>query len=259
MSVVVAGALGMLVGLLLGAFGGGGGVVAVPALVYGLGQDARTATAGSVLVVGIVSFTGVLARGRSRTLDWRTGLVVGLAGIPAAWGGSVANRAVPEAVLLLSFAVLTVAVAVLMLVRSRSRAAGSTPVVRSRLDARRVTRLVATGVAVGFLTGFLGVGGGFLVVPALTLVLGVPIAVAVGTSLLILTLNSASAVLARVGHFDVDWSVLGPFVALAVAGALLGKVVADRVSGTVLTRAFAVLLIVVGLVVGVETLVAGRA
>lgn len=255
MMYAVAGALGLFVGLLLGTFGGGGGVVAVPALVYGLGQDARTATTGSVLVVGIVSLTGALARIRSKTLDWRTGLIVGLAGIPTAWAGSAVNGVVAEPVLLLSFSALTIAVAVLMLVKSLRRTGTSADRAPRATGLRRVVQLVITGVGVGFLTGFLGVGGGFLVVPALSLLLGMPIAIAAGTSLLILTLNSASAIVARAGTLDVDWALLGPFVVLAVAGALVGKVIADRLSGTVLTRAFAVLLVAVGLFVGIETLV----
>lgn len=288
MTGVLAGALGLVVGLVIGTLGGGGGVLAVPALVYALGQDARTATTGSIVIVGIISAAGVLARLRGRTIDWRTGVGFGIVGVPTAWAGSLLNRAVPQPVLLLSFAALTLAIAVLMLVKGGSSgrqadgvavaetgaAAGAEPAPRTaggpgtvgatavlaaparRSVARRIGRIVAAGSVVGFLTGFLGVGGGFLVVPALTMLMGLSMPAAIGTSLLVLTFNSISSMGARIGHLDLDWAVIGPFAAVAVLGALGGKLVADRMSGAALNRTFAGLLVVVGLFVGVQSLLA---
>ncbi|MER5670523.1 sulfite exporter TauE/SafE family protein [Pseudonocardia alni] len=282
MTGVLAGALGLLVGLVIGTLGGGGGVLAVPALVYALGQDARTATTGSIVIVGIISAVGVLARLRGRTIDWRTGLGFGVVGVPTAWAGSLLNRAVPQPLLLLSFAALTLLIAVLMLVRGPSAdqrtggadispgsadggsgvppVAGVTVVLeartRRRARVRRIAKIVGAGSVVGFLTGFLGVGGGFLVVPALTMLLGLSMPAAVGTSLLVLTVNSLSSTVARIGHLDPDWAVIGPFAAVAVLGALGGKLVADRMSGAALNRTFAGLLVVVGLFVGVQSLLA---
>ncbi|GAA1073894.1 sulfite exporter TauE/SafE family protein [Pseudonocardia alni] len=288
MTGVLAGALGLVVGLVIGTLGGGGGVLAVPALVYALGQDARTATTGSIVIVGIIAAVGVLARLRGRTIDWRTGVGFGIVGVPTAWAGSLLNRAVPQPVLLLSFAALTLAIAVLMLVKGGASAqqadgaavaetgavdgggsapptaggpgsAGATAVLAApaRLSvARRVGKIVAAGSVVGFLTGFLGVGGGFLVVPALTMLMGLSMPAAIGTSLLVLTFNSISSLGARVGHLDLDWAVIGPFAAVAVLGALGGKLVADRMSGAALNRTFAGLLVVVGLFVGVQSLLA---
>lgn len=288
MTGVLAGALGLVVGLVIGTLGGGGGVLAVPALVYALGQDARTATTGSIVIVGIISAAGVLARLRGRTIDWRTGVGFGIVGVPTAWAGSLLNRAVPQPVLLLSFAALTLAIAVLMLVKGGSSgqqadgaavaetgaAAGAEPAPRTpggpgtvgatavlaaparRSVAHRIGRIVAAGSVVGFLTGFLGVGGGFLVVPALTMLMGLSMPAAIGTSLLVLTFNSISSMGARIGHLDLDWAVIGPFAAVAVLGALGGKLVADRMSGAALNRTFAGLLVVVGLFVGVQSLLA---
>ena len=272
MTGVLAGALGLVVGLVIGTLGGGGGVLAVPALVYALGQDARTATTGSIIIVGVISVAGVLARLRGRTVDWRTGLAFGVVGIPTAWAGSLLNRMVPQPVLLLSFAALTVLVAVVMLVKGRSvddeptdgaptagpGTSGGTavlaPKVRtSRLVIGHAVRVIVSAAVVGFLTGFLGVGGGFLVVPALAMVLGMSMPVAIGTSLLVITLNSITSLAARMGHLELDWSVILPFTAVAIAGALAGKLVADRMSSAGLNRAFAVLLIVVGLFVGVQS------
>lgn len=291
MTGVLAAALGLLVGLVMGTLGGGGGVLAVPALVYALGQDARTATTGSIVIVGLISAVGVLARLRGRTIDWKTGIGFGIVGIPTAWAGSLVNRAVPQPVLLLSFAALTLAIAVLMLVKGQSSAqqtdgavadatdgdvpatggqvaatggdtetVGATAVrqaaVRHRSAVRRIAKVVGAGSVVGFLTGFLGVGGGFLVVPALTMLMGLSMPAAIGTSLLVLTFNAISSMGARIGHLDLDWSVIGPFTAVAVLGALGGKLVADRLSGAALNRAFAILLVVVGLFVGVQSVVA---
>lgn len=282
MTGIVAGVLGLVVGLVIGALGGGGGVLSVPALVYALGQDAHAATTGSIVIVGIISVVGVLSRLRDRTIDWRTGLAFGAVGLPTAWAGSVLNRAVPQPVLLLSFAGLTLAVAALMLVRGgdarEEPAAATGPAGRSvpaedgpagpdgrtallvrphrRALAVRTAKVLAAGSLIGFLTGFLGVGGGFLVVPALVVLLGMGMPAAIGTSLLVLTLNAAGSLAARAGHLQPDWTVLGPFVAVAVLGALAGKLVADRLSAAALNRSFAVLLLLVGGGVGVQSVLA---
>ena len=267
MIAVLAGGLGLVVGLVIGTLGGGGGVLSVPALVYVLGQDARAATTGSIVIVGIVSAVGVLTRLRGRLIDWRTGVAFGAVGVPTAWAGAVLNRSVPQPVLMLSFAALTLAIAALLLVRSTpdppppegtppAGTSGSTAVLAPpRGRTARAVKVVASGAVVGFLTGFLGVGGGFLVVPALAVVLGLSMPAAIATSLLVLTFNAISSLAARAGHLDVDWAVIGPFVGVAVLAALAGKLISDRLSSASLGRAFAMLLVLVGGFVGVESLV----
>ena len=118
----------------------------------------------------------------------------------------------------------------------------------------RVGTVVGCGAAVGFLTGFLGVGGGFLVLPVLVIALRMPVTAAIGTSLLIMVLNAAAALASRSGDLAVDWAVVVPFTLASVVGTLLGRRVADRLSGTALTRIFAVLLLLVGIFVGAESL-----
>lgn len=276
MTTVLAVALGLVVGLVIGTLGGGGGVLAVPALVYALGQDASTATTSSIVIVGVISIVGALARARGQSLRWRTGIAFGVIGIPAAWAGTLLNRAVPEPVLLLSFAALTIAVAALMLAKGRNDAvddpasgdaessptggSGTSLAVAERAGARTsraamVVKVVVSATVVGFLTGFLGVGGGFLVVPALTLVLAMDMSAAIGTSLLVIGLNSISSLAARLDHLQLDWSVILPFTVLAIVGALAGKLVADRLSSATLNRGFAGLLVAVGVFVGIESLV----
>lgn len=244
--------LGLLVGAVVGAFGGGGGVLTLPALVYLLGQPAQAATTGSVVLVGVTATAGVLARLRGKRIDWRTGAAYVAVGIPAAAAGSIANQAVPERVLLLAFAALALVAAATMLLGGHPDPAGDGP---SGAPRRRVAVVVGSGVLVGFLTGFLGVGGGFLVVPALVVLLRMPMATAVGTSLLIILGNSVAALGTRAaGLAALDWAVLGPFVATAVVGGVAGKAVAERLSGRTLERAFAVLLVLVGGAVAVANL-----
>jgi uncharacterized membrane protein YfcA len=265
-----AAALGVLIGVVLGGLGGGGGVLTVPALVYLLGQPAQDATTSSVVVVGFSAVAGVLARARSGSVDWRTALVFGIVGVPAALLGALLNRNVAEPVLLLSFAGTTLVAATLMLfgpprVDPEEDEASATPApgdgTRSALAARprrralRAVPAVACGLTVGFLTGFLGVGGGFLVVPALVIALRMPMVLAIGTSLAIITFNAVASFVPRVAAADLDWAVLLPFTLAAVLGTILGKRVADRLSGATLRRAFAVLLILVGVAVAVESLV----
>jgi uncharacterized membrane protein YfcA len=118
---VVAAALGIVVGVVIGGLGGGGGVLTVPALVYVLGQNAHDATTGSVLIVGVTALVGAVARIRERALDWRTGTGFGVVGIPAAYLGTLTNRHVDQAVLLMAFACLTLIAAAAMLWRGGER------------------------------------------------------------------------------------------------------------------------------------------
>jgi Predicted permeases len=260
-------ALGLLIGLVIGALGGGGGVLTVPVFVYLLGQNAQDATTSSVVIVGITAVVGAMTRARGGLVRWRTGLAFGAVGIPAALLGTVANRHADEHVLLLAFAGLTLLVAAAMLLDGRSartapaaepRAGGGVAVLTRTVAPARATavKVVACGIAVGFLTGFLGVGGGFLVVPALVIVLRMPMSLAIGTSLMIIGLNAAASVASRVAVAEFDWAVIVPFTLAAVAGTLAGKRVADRCSGPTLTRAFALMLVLVGGFVAVQSLAA---
>jgi len=263
---LLAAALGLVVGAVVGGLGGGGGVLTVPVLVYLLGQPPPDATTGSAVIVGAAALVGALARARSGDVDWRAGLGFGLAGVPTAVLGALAARAVPGDVLLLGFAALTLAAAAAVLLDARRRPAGAVPDAPGH-DARTGTGtvLVATrrpptlvrtapwGAATGFLTGLLGVGGGFLVVPVLVVVLRLSAPRAIGTSLVVIAVNAGAALVPRLGGPEPDWAVVGPFALAAVAATLGGKLVADRLPGPTLARAFAVLIGAVGLVVGVRS------
>jgi uncharacterized membrane protein YfcA len=270
--VVATAALGLVIGLVIGGLGGGGGALTVPALVYLLGLTAQDATTSSVLIVGISSLVGAATRVRDGSLRWRTGLAFATVGVPVAYLGSVLNHRAAQPVVLGTFAAVTVLAAAAMLVESRGGCddppdgvappvsgrvtVAARPVVRRR-SLVRIATIVGCGAAVGFFTGFLGVGGGFLVLPVLVIALRIPVPAAIGTSLLIMVLNSAAALASRSGDLTVDWHVVVPFTLASVVGTLLGRRVADRLSGAALTRVLAVLLLIIGIFVGVESLIGG--
>ena len=260
MTVAAAIGLGLLIGLTLGALGGGGSILTVPALVYVLGQDARAATTSSLFIVGVSAVIAALGHARSGRVRWGVGAAFGVTGIAAGFAGTAANRLVDPDVLLLAFAGVIVIAAVAML--DKSRGADPAPAREGdgvsdgrRWTPGRIGRMVAAGLVVGFMTGFFGVGGGFVIVPALTLALGMSMPKAVATSLVVISINSAGALLARAGTAHFDWALIIPFTLAAVVGSLSGKKVTDRVSGRALTRAFAVLLIGVAVYTATSSLI----
>ena len=271
--------MGLLIGLSLGALGGGGSILTVPALVYVIGQDAKAATTSSLFIVGISALIGALGHHRSGRVRWGTGVAFGLTGIAASFAGTAANRLVQPDVLLLAFSVLIVIAAAGMFSKSRKAAqrkdparalvpaGGSTPAgaeppadaekrsVGSGWTWPRVAKVLAAGLAVGFMTGFFGVGGGFVIVPALTLALGMAMPEAVATSLVVIAINSGAALLFRAGSAHFDWAVIVPFTLAAIAGSLTGKMVADKLNARTLTRAFAVLLVAVAVYTATQSVI----
>lgn len=237
--------LGGLTGLFLGALGGGGSILTVPALVYLLGEPVRAAATDSLVIVGATALAAAVGHARAGRVRWATGLSVGAAGVLASYAGTAANRAVDPDVLLLAFAGLVAVAAVAMLARRHAPAATGGDVTPAARPAARAARIVAAGFAVGFLTGFLGVGGGFVIVPALVMALGYGMPEAVGTSLLIIAINSAAGLAARAGHGGFHWTVILPFAGAAVAASLASQQVAGRLPARTLVRAFACLLIAV--------------
>jgi hypothetical protein len=253
--------IGLIIGLTLGALGGGGSILTVPALVYLLGQDTQAATTGSLIIVGITALAGMTAHHRAGRVRVAAGLVFGVLGIGGAYVGSLLSASVAPAVLMSAFSLLMLVVAAMMLARAR-RGRGSLPdtgpvvadgpILMFRPSfacaCPRALKVLVTASAVGLVTGFFGVGGGFVVVPALVLALGFTMPVAVGTSLLVIAINSASALVARAGHgVQLDWPVIVVFTLAAIAGSLAGGRLATRVRPERLTAAFTVLLVAVAL------------
>jgi uncharacterized membrane protein YfcA len=292
-AVLAAIGLGALIGLSLGALGGGGSILTVPALVYGLGQSTGAATTESLVIVGITAIVAAVGHARARHVRWGAGTVFGLAGVASSYAGTALNRQVNPDALLLAFAALIVVAAIGMLRRAPMRtriavhaepavvAATAVPMApASRVappisrtsprtaqparpagrssGARKVgpnaaVKIVTAGLVVGFLTGFFGVGGGFVIVPALVMALGYDMPIAVGTSLLVIAINSAAALLARTGNDSFHWSVIIPFTLTAVVGSLAGKRVAGTVPAPTLTKAFVTLVFAVAAYVALRS------
>jgi uncharacterized membrane protein YfcA len=241
--------------VLLGSVGGGGSLIAVPALVYLGGQSVRGAQAGALLVVIAASAIGsfsYLARGEVR---WRAGSAFGLAAAASSLAGSLLSRHLDPNVLLLAFAPVMVAGAVAM-VGERARAESSFQPWRLGVSVASAIRVTLLGFAVGWLTGLFGVGGGFVIVPALVLGLGFAMPEAVGTSLLVIIISSLVALAERLQGDEIDWSVIGPFAAAAVLGVLFGSALGKRASSEALTRWFAALVILTALYTGGKALAA---
>lgn len=243
--------LGIIVGALLGLVGGGGSILAVPALVYGVGIPLEEAIPTSLIVVGAASAVAVLPRLRTG-INWRVAGIVGAAGIPTAYLGTFVNRLVDPRILLIAFSVIMVIAGVRMFLSTAS-AAGPCSLPGGRTQWRRcLPRALATGAVVGFLTGLLGVGGGFLIVPALALVLGLPMGVTIGTSLVIIVINSVAGFSAHLNDVQIDWAVTGAFAGTAMLASLIAGRLGRRLPDRVLKTSFAVLVLIVAVYVAVR-------
>ncbi|MFF7380963.1 TSUP family transporter [Streptomyces massasporeus] len=239
---------GAVVGLALGALGGGGSVLAVPALIYLLGFTPAAATTAALIIVTATSVTALYAHARAGNVRWKAGALFAAAGLlPAAAAGAAAAR-LPEPVLTAAFAAVAALAAVSMLGSGR-------PAAGPGADGVRPARAAGTGAGLGALTGLLGVGGGFLAVPALVTVLAYEMQAAVGTSLLVISANSLASLTTRgATTAGIDWAVTGPFTGAAILGAWDGKRLAAKVTGGLLRRAFAVALLAVAAVMLADAL-----
>ncbi|MER6779520.1 MULTISPECIES: sulfite exporter TauE/SafE family protein [unclassified Streptomyces] len=245
-TLILALAAGAVIGLALGALGGGGSVLAVPALIYLLGFTPAAATTASLIIVAATSATALYAHATSGNVRWKTGVLFAAAGIvPAIAAATLATR-LPEAVLTAAFAAIA-ALAALGMLKPPHPEQQPRPV--------RPARAAGAGAGLGAVTGFLGVGGGFLAVPALVGVLGLRMRAAVGTSLLVITLNSLAALATRAGtSTPLDWAVIAPFTGAAILGAWDGKRLASKISGPTLQRIFAIVLLAVAALMLIDAL-----
>ena len=233
-------ALAALMGLALGTLGGGGSTLTVPIFVYVMGFGAKEAIAMSFPVVGAASLAGVLSHAREGQVRWHTALILGPATMLAAflsarflsplWSGSAQ----------LAFLAVVMMAASLSMFRTAGRSGAPPEVPRGELW------LVPIGVGVGTITGLAGVGGGFLIVPALVLFAGIPIKEAIGTSLLVIVLNTAAGFVGYAGQVDIPWGPVALFTAVALCGILMGTRVVRVATPAQLKRAFAIFLLVVG-------------
>jgi hypothetical protein len=240
------------IGVSLGLLGSGGSILTVPVLVYLLGQDEKVAIAGSLAIVGTIALAGSLQYLRGRLIDWRNVWLFGLPGMIGTYAGAWIAGYVSGLLQLVIFAGVMLLASYFMLRPIRIASVAPTPT-------RHPGKIVADGLAVGALTGFVGVGGGFLIVPALVLLGGLPMHRAVATSLVIIALKSYSGfwkyldVLADQG-LALDWPTLGIVTALGIAGSFVGNHFATRLPQQHLRRLFGWFLIVMGIYIFARSL-----
>ena len=241
-------ALAALIGVSLGLLGGGGSILTVPIFVYVLGFDPKRAIAMSLPVVGATSLVGAIGHWKSGNVNLKTATLFGAIAMVGAYIGARLAVLLTGAMQLALLAIVMLAAAVSMLRSSR----------RTRLPAddapadpapMALGLLLPVAIAVGLLTGIVGIGGGFLVVPALVVLGRVPMKHAVGTSLLVIAMNSVSGFAGYAGRIDVPWDFMAAFTAVAVAGILAGTYLVRFVSQRLLKRAFALFLLLMGVVV----------
>ena len=249
-------ALGLIIGVALGSLGGGGSILAVPVLAHLGGLSAGGATATSLVAVGASAAVGSIGHARAGHVRWGPAITFVVTAVPGSWAGSELNRRLDGDLLLLAFSALVLVAAWRMLTACPSctrlgesraiaedgRASDARP--RLALSGQQVARIAAAGTTVGFLTGLFGVGGGFVIVPGLTLALGLNMPMAIGTSLVVIVGNALVALAFR-GGTSVDWAVATPFTVMMLVGSLAGSLLARRLPPTRSLRWFAGLLVLV--------------
>ena len=239
---------GLLIGVSLGVLGSGGSILTVPILAYGVGHAGRVAIAESLAIVGGIALLGSLPYVRARDVSWRDVAWFGLPGMAGTSLGALAAARVSETTQLLAFAAVAGAAAVGMFRKGRSKPTGS----GSPRGGRALG--VVEGAGVGALPGFVGVGGGFLIVPALGLLRALPMRIAIGTSLVIIAMKSAAGFVTYLDvleaeQLSVDWPTIGVFVARGTVGALGGGRGGRRLDAALLRQIFAGVLVLTAIAI----------
>lgn len=230
--------LGFMIGLVLGFLGGGGSILTVPVLVYIVGQSPQAAVTASLIIVGSNASMGAMFHRRSGSLNWRVALLFGGVGMVTAYFAAGFSHHIPAPVLMTLFAVLMLVVGGLMILRK-------TPA-RGDEEPRGWVVTLLSGAGVGILTGFLGVGGGFLIVPALVMLVGLPVRQAVGTSLIVIAMNSMAGFLGHLSNLTLDMVVVGIFVGAGLVGAFAGARLARILKPEMVRTSFAVFVVLLG-------------
>jgi uncharacterized membrane protein YfcA len=236
-------ALGFGVGVVLGLLGGGGSILAVPIFLYVFGVEPKPAIAMSLAVVGMSAFVGFLSHWRHGSVNLRIGLPFGLVAMASAFLTARVSDRVPEVLQLSLFAIFAFTAAFVMLFDSLRPVRGEPAPAR---ETHFTAVLALEALAVGALTALIGAGGGFVIVPALVYLAGVPVKAAVGSSLLIITLNALSGFVGYIGQVPIDWGLVGSFTGVAAVGALLGSRLNRHVSQVRIKQGFALLILTLG-------------
>ncbi len=241
----VAAIFAICIGLLLGLLGGGGSILTVPVLVYVLDFDAKDAIITSLIIVAITSSIAVISYARKGCVCWKTGFSFSVTGVMGAFLGGRISAYIPDEILLLLFAIVMLIASFYML-RSRTLA---TPKIQLRdglcPEELPLLAIFFDGFMVGAITGLVGVGGGFLLVPALSFLVGLPIHAAIGTSLMIITLQSIAALAGHADHINFDPKIVAMFSILAVIGSLIGSSLSHKISAENLKKAFGIFVLLI--------------
>ncbi|MCE5181529.1 MAG: sulfite exporter TauE/SafE family protein [Betaproteobacteria bacterium] len=243
---------GAVTGIVLGLFGSGGSIIAMPALMVLLDVPPKSAIAMSLGIVAITATISAWDNWRRGNVDMKISVVFGFFGVIGTYGGARLGVVTPVTVQLVLFALVMYAAAWKMLQRktvqvqvAQLATAGGPPLDEEAIISANLTHIAAHGIGVGVLTGLVGVGGGFLIVPALVLLSGIPMKMAIGTSLAIVAAKSYAGFAGYVGAVPVDWGVMGSFTAVTVVGSFVGTRLAHRFSQETLKHAFGVFLVIV--------------
>ena len=228
------------IGLTLGLIGGGGSILTVPVFAYVLGYPAKDAIAMALPEVGVTSLVGVVGHWRAGNVNARVAMAFGLVAMLGSFGGAQLARMLSGAVQLTLLGAVMIVAALSML---RVAPRGDEP--HETVKPQSFILIGAVGLGVGMLTGLVGIGGGFIIVPALVLIVGVPIRNAIGTSLAVIAMNSLSGFLGYVGQAAFDWRAIGLFTIITVAGILVGTRIGAFVRAARLKQGFAIFLLVV--------------
>jgi len=242
----VASGLGFLIGLVLGLLGGGGSILTVPALVYIIGQSPQAAVTASLMIVGSNSAVGAIFHGSQGSLNWRVALLFGGSGMLLAYFAAGLSGLFAPTLLLLLFAVLMLVVGLIMILKPTAKAKAATQTPSNWMS------IVSAGAVVGILTGLLGVGGGFLIVPALVMLVGLPMQQAIGTSLIIIAMNSAAGLLGHLDRSSIDFVLIGIFAITGLIGTFAGTRLAHHIANTLLQRLFALFIIALAIVLLID-------
>ncbi|WP_373529468.1 sulfite exporter TauE/SafE family protein [Nostoc sp.] len=237
--------LAVCIGISLGLLGGGGSILAVPILIYVMGVSTKSAIAMSLMIVGCVSLIGAIPHWRARNINFKNAFIFGATTMLGAFLGAKAAATIPfitGAVQMVLFAGLMLVAAVLMIRRQDTSARQRSEIISSSSTKRsslwQWLQITVSGVGVGILTGVVGVGGGFAIVPALVLLLKTPMKEAVGTSLVVIAMNSATGFLGYLGYVDLDWKLMLSFLLTASVGIFIGVYLGRFVSAKQLQKGF---------------------
>ncbi|MCL4407271.1 MAG: sulfite exporter TauE/SafE family protein [Thermotogae bacterium] len=249
-------AYGSIIGFSLGLTGAGGSIITIPILIYLLGMNAHVATGTSLVIVGVGALAGAIqyAFGKTKYLHWRIGFLFAVAGIVGAFLGSYFNALLPSYIILYLFAILMVIIGIMMLREKNYAKDTGAPSLKNVRGLSEWSKFVGAGLFIGFMTGFFGVGGGFLIVPVLVLILDFPMKHAIATSLMVIALNCLWGILSRLGGVGtIAWGTALWLVAGAIFGIVIGVLIAKKIRPGSLTKIFAYFVIALAIYMFVRT------